>query len=167
MADLISARRKGSLLPEIELIATGQQAAAPLLRAGLLRGTRKAAGAIVRRAKINVSGRFLRLRTGKLRRSIRSRVFVGKSGDIVGLIGSRVFYGRILERGTGPYLIKPSRHDFLTIPVGGGRVLRVQEVHHPGHRARRWLRHSAEEVRAEVEAAFRAELERLLRGRSA
>jgi hypothetical protein len=75
--------------------------------------------AIERALKENISGRFLRVRSGFLRNSIGSKVFE-KAGELLGIIGSGARYGNrvkhatILERGG---TIVPINAGALTIPL--------------------------------------------------
>jgi hypothetical protein len=76
---------------------------------------------IERQLKSNISGRFLKVRTGLLRNSIGSKVYENE-GELLGIIGSgvrtgeRVKYASILETGG---TIFPVIAKFLTIPLSG------------------------------------------------
>lgn len=125
-------------------------------------GLRAWVGVIARRARQNLSGRFLRVASGRLSRSLRTRVFV--RGDVlVGVVQSRLFYGRILEHGTVARLIRPRRAKALVFQVGG-RTIYAANVSHPGVRPRPWFRTAWIEGEREGRAAFEAAIATALEG---
>ncbi len=130
-----------------------------LLLAALERGMQKAVFHVARRAKLALSGQVLKVRTGRLRSSVTTRV-LRRGSEIIGTVGTNVFYGRIHELGRpGPWTIQAVRRRALAFTAGGKRVI-VRQVTHPGLKARPWLRPALTESRAEIEALFRAEIER-------
>jgi len=87
----------------------------------------KAAELQMRKAMLVVEGNAKRLapfRTGTLRRSITSLVVAGDNGSVTGTVGTNIFYGEYLEKGTGLYgprhrLIVPIHARALAWPRGG------------------------------------------------
>lgn len=136
------------------------------LRGALQLGMRASVEAIARRARQNVSGRFLRIATGKLRRGIRDRVEV-RGGAVIGIVRGTVFYGHMHERGSRPHEIRPKRRAAVRFQAGG-RTVFAARVMHPGLRPRPWFRTAVLESQAEVQSLFEAAVAAaLLRGDSA
>lgn len=73
------------------------------------------------------------VRTGRLRRSISSRV---EAGGQRGIVTSNVPYGRAVHDGTRPHLIRPVRAKAL---FWKGAAHPVRVVHHPGNRANPYM----------------------------
>lgn len=136
------------------------------LRGALRLGMRASVEAIARRARQNVSGRFLRIATGKLRRGIRDRVQI-RGGDVIGVVRGTVFYGHMHEGGSARHEIRPKRRGALRFQAGG-RTVFAARVMHPGVRPRPWFRTAVTESEQEVQSLFEAALAAaLLRGESA
>lgn len=125
-------------------------------------GLRGWVAVIARRARQNLSGRFLRVASGKLSRSVRTRVSV--RGDVlVGVVQSKLFYGRILEGGAAPHFVRPRPRTVLRFQVAG-RTVFAAHVKHPGVRPRPWFRTAWTEGEQEGRAAFEAEITKALTG---
>lgn len=99
------------------------------------------------------------VQTGHLRRSVQ----VDLSG-LVGTIprarvGSNVPYGRWLEYGTSPYLIKARRSKLLVAGKGKKRVVFGRAVKHPGIKARPWVRPAIAAATPKIRARFTTSIE--------
>jgi hypothetical protein len=116
---------------------------------------------VLARARINLSGRFLRTRTGKGLRSVRAKVTATPS-EITGTIGSPVFYLRMLERGFPAQVMTTRKKGFRFF--AGGHVIRVKSIHHPGVAARPWLRTALEESQDDIVDAFHQVASRFVAG---
>jgi phage gpG-like protein len=128
------------------------------------RALHAAALTVVRRAKINLSGRFLRVRTQRLRSSV-THVVRQEAGGLVAQIGTNVFYGRLHEFGTVPHEIRPIRAKVLRFFVAGQKEpVFARFVRHPGHRARPWLRTALEESGPDIRHIFGDHFGRFIRG---
>ena len=85
----------------------------------ILNAFKNAALLTEQRLKANVSGPFVKVRTGRLRNSLSSRIY-GEGPNLVALIGSgvnfgeRVKYANMLETGA---TITPKRRQYLTVPL--------------------------------------------------
>lgn len=96
-----------------------------------------------REAKLNLSGRILNRRTGRLRNSITHKVKI--QGDkVVGTIGTNVVYGRIHELG-GEIFPRKAKALKFNIPGVGWRT--VKKVTMP---ARPYLRPALEDNMSEI-----------------
>jgi len=99
----------------------------------------------VKRQKL--TGQVLRVRTGRLRNSITSKVEV-KGNEVIGRVGTNVEYGRIWELGgTIPaYTIRPKRAMALKFEVAGDVVF-CKRVYQPARqvKARPYLQPSVKE----------------------
>lgn len=73
----------------------------PEVQAAIKKALRQAGGAISGQARMNLSGRFVRIRSGKLARGMRVRV--DQQGQaFIATVRNVVFYGHILEGGWMP-----------------------------------------------------------------
>jgi len=100
--------------------------------------------------KDKMSGKVLKVRTGRLRSSVTSRV-ESAGGDIVGRVGSNVVYAPVHEYGA---VITPKRGKYLTFQVDGHWV-RVRSVRIP--RRPIWeptLKENQEKIRSLFRTAF-------------
>lgn len=140
----------------VEVIRRGAWPTGEQMDAALARGLQKAGFVVQRRAQQNLTGRMLRVQTGRLRSSLTVLVGRGPGGPEV-LVGTNVRYGAVHEFGAPPYEIRPRRRKVLRF-LSRGAVVFARRVQHPGHRARRWLRTAGEESRTEIERAIRGEL---------
>ena len=128
-----------------------------VLQGAVVKGMQKAVLSVVRRAKLNLSGRFLRVGHGRLRSSVTSTVLIA-GNEIVGQVGTNVFYGRIHEEGVPhSWVIRPRTRPRLAFRVGG-KWITAMAVTHPPLRRRPWLRTAALESQAEIRAQFQAEV---------
>ena len=103
--------------------------------------------------KRKLSGQVLRVRTGRLRSSITSRV-EKQDKEIIGRIGTNVIYGRLWEKGgTIPaHEIRPKRAQALHFYTKGGGEVFCKVVHQPARtvKARPFLRPALEENRQRI-----------------
>ncbi len=104
--------------------------------------------AVEGRAREKLSGQVLNVRTGRLRRSITSKITEGESGAI-GTVGTNVSYARIHEFGgtTRAHVIRARNAKSLKFSKGGLDVFRTS-VNHPGSKIpeRSFLRSSLREL---------------------
>jgi phage gpG-like protein len=146
-----------------------------------LQALERTAQQVIRRAKINLndlSGRFLRVRSGRLRSSVQG--MVGLMGGVLSaLVGTNVWYGKLHEfGGTFGYMrtFRPTFHG----AKGTGKmtfatrrqIAAGQRLYQPppaprtvfAHfRERPWLRTAVAESRTDIEANFQYFLGRLFR----
>lgn len=109
--------------------------------------------AIRRRAVQNLSGRFLRSRTGRGRNSVRTTVRATGDG-VVGTVGSPAFYLRILHTGFGPQEMVVRKPGTYFTFVRGGEQIKTPSINHPGVAPRPWLQAALEESDDDIMAAF-------------
>lgn len=118
-----------------------------LARERVRRIVARAALVVVRRAQLNLTGPILRVRTGRLRASLVSRVEPhGRSWQA--RVGTPVRYGRVHEFGA---TIVPRRARVLRFEVEGQRVFARRAV----IPARRWLQRSMREAIPEIRRVLR------------
>lgn len=140
--------------------------ATPEVRQAIKRALQQATAAIKTRAEANLSGRFVRIRTGKLRRGMR--VKIRDSGDrFVATVRNIVFYGQILEGGAAAHTLPAGltrrerqageRQKILRFEAGG-KILFATAVVHPGLRPRRWFASAVLEAVPDLERIFEREL---------
>jgi hypothetical protein len=109
------------IVPNVQLVTANM----------LLPNMRRRCARVENRAKLLVSGPLLKVRTGRLRSSIRSVVGLSRTGsgvDVVGRVGTNVKYGGMLHRGTGLYgprhrRIVPIRAKYLRYKDQNGRII--------------------------------------------
>jgi hypothetical protein len=106
---------------------------------------------ILRRAQANLSGRFLRVRSGRGIGSLRTKVQASRE-IVVGTVGTPVFYLRILQQGFPAQELTTTKKGFAFFR--GGQLIRTKSISHPGVVGRPWLSTAAEESREDVIAAF-------------
>jgi hypothetical protein len=75
-------------------------------------------------------------------------VKVHKLREALYKVGSTEKYGLWLEFGTGPYIIRPKKGKFLRFRGSDGNWVTTTEVHHPGIKARPWLRPALAKVKS-------------------
>jgi hypothetical protein len=139
----------------------------------VLAAMRKAVNAVLARAKSNLSGRFLKTRSGRGLASLRTKI-KSTPTEATGTIGSPLFYLRILhigfpggvfttgdrsqlrrfERSQGMTLATINRGKAFTFRGPGGQIIRTQSINHPGVTARPWLQAALEESTDEILLAF-------------
>ena len=122
--------------------------------------------AVLRAAKLKVSGLVLKTRTGTLRRKINAK-FEESGNSITGSVGLALAYGAIHEYGgvTRAHVIKPRRKKALAFQAGGVGLVR-KSVQHPGSKMpeRSYLRSSLKENEARIKAAIAAAVARGVKG---
>lgn len=135
------------------------------LAAAMVDGMNRAVLIVKRRAQLNLTGRFLKVRTGRLRSSVTTRL-ERRGPDLVGLVGTNVFYGRIHEFGVAHrWPITARKGKALKFTIGGTLFFRRQVVH-SGLKERPWLRTALDESRQDIEQTFVASFMRALKGQS-
>jgi hypothetical protein len=137
----------------------------PEIRAAIRESIRRSGELIKVRAEANV-GRFMRVRTGKLKRGFQLRVRESGTRFVV-TVRNTVFYGHMLEGGTKPHTIpggltrrekrEGTRQKVLRFEAGGKTIF-ARAVHHPGLRPRRWFAGSVHEALPELQRIFEQEL---------
>jgi hypothetical protein len=103
----------------------------------MLIAMRKSVATVLTRARTNLSGRFLRRRSGRGLESVRTRIR-STPNEITGTVGSPLFYLRILHTGFPAQRLVTQKTGFRFI-VEGGEVVRAKSIQHPGVSARPWL----------------------------
>ncbi|UJE15677.1 hypothetical protein SEA_LIGMA_22 [Gordonia phage Ligma] len=112
----------------------------PILQAQMRDLTRK----IANQARMRVP-----VRTGNLGRSIlEDPVTMVGPFRVEGGVTAHAHYAAAVHEGTRPHIIRPRNASVLKFDVGG-RTIFAREVHHPGTRARPFLRNAAEQVIAD------------------
>jgi hypothetical protein len=139
----------------------------------ILKAMRKAVNAVLGRARSNLSGRFLKSRSGDALKSLRTKIRSTPT-EAIGTVGSPLFYLRILhqgfpggifvtgnrvrlfrhERAAGKTLGSINAKAHFTFFGPGGKVIRTQSINHPGVTARPWLQTALEESQDEIILAF-------------
>lgn len=119
----------------------------------LLVGMRKAVGAVLGRAKTNLSGRFLKTRTGRGLRSVRTKI-TSTPVEVTGTIGSPLFYLRMLHVGFPGGVFTTTWGKAFRFLGPGGLIVEAQSINHPGVSARPWLQSALEESQDDILLAF-------------
>ena len=117
----------------------------------IVKSMRKAVNAVLTRAKANLSGRFLKTRTGHGLASLRTKIQSTQT-EATGTIGTPLFYLRILHTGFPAQVLTTDKKGFTFFR--GGHVIRVKSIHHPGVTARPWLQTALEESTDDILLAF-------------
>lgn len=138
----------------------------PEIQAAIRQAMRRTGEAIRVRADANLSGRFVRVRTGKLLRGLRLDVRETPRNYVV-VVRNTVFYANMLEGGTAPHRI-PGPRTRRELRAGtrqhvlefqaGGKTIFARVVRHPGLRGRRWFASAVNEALPELQAIFEQEL---------
>jgi hypothetical protein len=110
-----------------------------------------ATAAVTRRAQQNLSGRFLRVRTGAGLGSLRTRIRTTREA-VTGTVGTPNFYLRILHQGFPAQTLTTEKKGFTFFK--GGHLVRAKSIRHPGVSARPWMQVAAQESQPEIVAAF-------------
>jgi phage gpG-like protein len=146
-----------------------------ILSDAIVKGMNRVVFGVVRRAKENLSGRFLNVGLGRLRASITKDVRV-EGTDIVGRVGTNVWYGKLHEFGGTFTYSRTIGGSFRRTRAGALRFTKrgdprvVAQVIPTTKRitvtlpSRPWLRTAALETRPEVLAAFQLEIRKALGG---
>lgn len=105
-----------------------------------------------------LSGQVLKVRTGRLRRSINSKITDSPTGS-AGTVGTNVSYARIHEFGgtTRAHLIQAKNKRALSFAMGGHNIVR-KSVMHPGSHIpeRSFLRSSLRELLPQLRNELKA-----------
>ncbi len=75
-------------------------------------------------------------RTGRLARSIKSTYYPVKNPYVK--VGSNLSYALAVHEGTRPHIIRPDDRKVLRFKIRG-RIIYVEQVVHPGTRAKKYL----------------------------
>lgn len=98
------------------------------------------------RAKRKLSNDYLHVRTGNLRSS-QQTPFITYDGDtIIGVAQNVATYAAALHNGSRPHEIRPRRVKMLRFPGRDGAPTFRSLVHHPGTKAKPWLRDALNET---------------------
>ena len=135
------------------------------IRDAIRQSIRKSGALIQVTAERNV-GRFMRIRTGKLRRGFQLRERESGARFVV-TVKNTVFYAHMLEGGTAPHTIPGPRtrrerrggiRQHVLRFEAGGKTIFARAVKHPGLRARHWFAGSVHEALPELQRIFEQEL---------
>jgi hypothetical protein len=107
--------------------------------------------AVLKRAQANLSGRFVKTRSGRGLRSVRTKV-TSAGRDVLGTIGTPIFYLRLMETGFPAQVLTTKKKGFTFLR--GGELIRVKSIHHPGVAARPWLKTALTESTNDIVLAF-------------
>ena len=136
----------------------------------LLKAVRASARRIDKAAKLNLSNKSLKVRSGSLRSSIRADIDAAR---LEGTVGTNIVYAKIHEYGgtTKPHRIEPRNAKALRFATAmsiktkkATRYAFVQFVNHPGSRipARPWLRPAYEGELDAIVGEFQQALRRTI-----
>jgi hypothetical protein len=123
----------------------------PEVMAWMRTAMQKSVASILKRAQQNISGRFLRVRSGAGLASLRTSVRQSRDA-VVGSVGSSKFYLRILHTGFPAQKMTTTKEGFLI--RSEGKFIRVKSIQHPGVAPRPWLATAAQESREDILTAF-------------
>ena len=103
------------------------------IRRAVARAVEQSAASVTAGAKAKLSDEILRVRTGRLRRSVHY-VLTGTAVAPSAVIGTNVEYARIHEFGgqTRAHLIEALNAKVLAFKASTGETVFVRFVHHPG-----------------------------------
>lgn len=121
------------------------------IQAEMLVAMRRAVAAVLARAKTNLSGRFVKVRSGQGLQSLRTKIQSSPEGA-TGTIGSPLFYLRLLHTGFPAQVLTTTKTGFAFFK--GGMLVRAKSIHHPGVTARPWLQTALEESHDDIILAF-------------
>jgi len=149
---------KITIVGDFEVCAKFEKAPAEI-REALKRGVQRATLAVLKRSKEKLSDDVLRVRTGRLRRSITSKV-EDQGGSIVGSVGTVVQYGRVHEFGfNGTVTVR----DHLRRAKSGKEInvrAHSRKVNLP---ERSFLRSALREIEPEIAGLIETEINKKLR----
>lgn len=97
-------------------------------------------------AKRKLSNDVVHVRTGNLRSSQQMPFVTVRGGQLVGVAQNIAAYAFFVHEGTRAHEIRPKRGKVLTGWSYGGKPVFTPLVHHPGTKARPWLRDSVVEA---------------------
>lgn len=112
---------------------------------GLLLQTMKKATTKIKNDARRIRPGSFKNRTGNLRRSIDRRVFSAAKGVV--FVGEK--YGKYVEFGTRPHIIRPKNAKMLAFRVGGQLVF-ARQVNHPGSKPYPYMKPAFEENKNKV-----------------
>lgn len=152
----------------------------PEVRAAIRQALRRSGQLIKVRAESNLSGRFVRMRTGRLRRGFKPITVRERGQEFVVTVKNTVFYGHVLEGGAAAHVIpgvlgKRALRNRLARGEGlrktlrfevGGKTIFARSIVHPGLRPRRWFASAVQEALPELERIFEQELGAVITKRS-
>lgn len=101
------------------------------------------------------------VRTGTLRGSVRREVV----GDLEAVISTNSGYGRYVNEGTRPHVIRAKGDGMLRFEVGG-IVMYRKEVQHPGFAGRWFTRTTVQRSMPRIMALVREALGNIMQGRA-
>jgi hypothetical protein len=139
----------------------------PEVRAAIKEALRQSGQLIRTRAQANLSGRFVRIRTGKLRRGFSPVTVRERGQEFVVTVRNTVFYGHILEGGAaahkipGPLTRREKREGIRQKVLrfeAGGKTIFARSIVHPGLRPRRWFAAAVQDALPDLERIFEREL---------
>jgi hypothetical protein len=98
------------------------------------------------RAKLYLSNDLVNVRTGNLRSSQAPPVLTNPGTRIIAVIQNNAAYAIYVHEGTRPHEIRPNQRKVLTGWQFEGAPVFAKRVHHPGTKARPFLRMAVVEV---------------------
>lgn len=117
-----------------------------IVEEGWTRALPKMARAVYSRASANLSGRLVRVRTGRLRDALRQVIEPRANGLPAAEVGTiHPSLGPVFEGGAAAHQITSPRGRLLRFRVASGRWITTKSVQHPGIAPRRWLATAVEE----------------------
>lgn len=149
----------------VKVTGLDQFPGAPEIRDAIRRSIRKSGELIKLTAEANV-GRFMRIRTGKLRRGFQLRERESGQRYVV-TVKNTTYYAHMLEGGTAPHTIPGPRtrrerrggiRQHVLRFEAGGQTIFARAVQHPGLRGRHWFAGSVHEALPELQRIFEQEL---------
>jgi len=102
------------------------------------------------RAKLFLSNDMVNVRTGNLRSSQAPPVLTNVGTRIIAVLQNTASYSLIVHEGSRPHEIVPTRRRALTGWQFEGAPVFARRVHHPGTKARPFLRNALVEVFATI-----------------
>lgn len=128
-----------------------------LVKPAIYKGMKEGMVLADREARLNLSGRVLQRRTGRLRNSITHDVKI-EGNKVVGRIGTNVIYGRIHELGG---VIKPRQAQYLRFNIPGVGWRMAKSVTIP---ARPYLRPALEDSIKDIGEMITKRIEEAFKG---
>jgi hypothetical protein len=153
------------MLPiQLKVEVTGTVPTGDAFTQGMRRGVYRASNTVRNQAMLNLSGRVLKRRTGRL--ANLPEVMLWTQGDtIFGMVGTNVKYGKWQEFGIPhPWIIRAHGDGMLHFNIGGVDIFRKQ-VRHPGLKPRPWLRPALLSVAPTFKAIMTEEIAKSMAGK--
>jgi hypothetical protein len=107
------------------------------------------AGIVESEAKRNANPRYWKTNTNHATQALHAGV-EGRGRDLTLYLSHGVKYGKYLEEGTPPHVIKPKKKPFLQFRVNG-QFVRTKKVNHPGTKPRPLLEDTLRGNKARLE----------------